>query len=282
MAKTHKNTKSLFKKRRFKSLTSSLIATTPNTIVKFFKNRFFIFIATLAIGGLIGNRFDQFFSYVVNWNITKQNYPNYILVLLIISILLFLWLLIAYIRLNDMFLYEKSPNNNPAVKIRYSSDDFYKELTSLIVNSKYKSDLFISIGEGESLNDWLIRICGEAEANRIKHPQIQSVYIKMLSPDLGKALESSKYISKGYCSRMNNNINKLIKNSILKKYGIEVNVTYWHTLPPFHGFIYDKHCFINSWEINSNGFLHVRTPLREFTAEQFPEKYNELVKVFKK
>lgn len=259
----------------------SIINQTPPIFVNFFKNRIFIFISTLAIGGLIGNRFDDLILLISNWLISKNNYYNFVVLFLAIIIILFLWITIAYVRLNDKYVYKHTNTNDSFSKIRFSSDDFYKELTTLIINSKYKDDLYVSIGEGESLNDWIIRICEEAKSNRISKPQIRTINIRMLSPELCKSLENNGYLSKGYCSRMKNNINKFIKNPLLKEYEINVNITYWNKLPPFHGFIYGKNCFIGSWTVNNNGLLHVRTFLNEFTAEENPDKYDELLKAFK-
>lgn len=259
----------------------SIITQTPPVFIKLFKNRIFISISTLAVGVLIGNRFDDFILSVYNWLISKNNYYNFIVLLLIIIAVLFLWIAIAYVRLNDKYLYNHTNINYSFSKIHFSSDDFYKELTTLITYSKYKDDLYISIGEGESLNDWIIRICEEAKSNRISKPQIRTINIRMLSQDLCKSLENNGYLSKGYCTLMKNNINKFTKNPLLKEYKINVNITYWSKLPSFHGFIYGKNCFVGSWTVNDNGLLHVRTPLNEFTAEDYPDKYEELLKAFK-
>ncbi len=259
----------------YKSLTDLI----PSKIINFFKNRIVIAIFTFAVGGLIGNRFDQFFLYLIKWVTSRHEYYNFIVIILAITLLLLIWIVVSYIRLHDMILYKK-PEINSNVDVRPSSDDFYKELTNLVTSSNYKKDLFISIGEGESLNDWIIRIYREYNSGRLEKPQINNINIKMLSCDLCQALEKSGYISKGYCSRMKNNINSFLNNPILKEQGININITYWNALPTFHGFIYDNYCLINSWEINVDGFLHVRTYLKEFTAEQNPDKYNSLLKEF--
>lgn len=62
----------------------SIITQTPPVFIKLFKNRIFISISTLAVGGLIGNRFDDFILSVYNWLISKNNYYNFIVLLLII------------------------------------------------------------------------------------------------------------------------------------------------------------------------------------------------------
>lgn len=69
---------------------------------------------------------------------------------MIVTILLVL-VVIVFIRLNDYIAYNPSANSN--YEVRESSDEFYSELTKLITTASYKDDLFISIGEGESLND---------------------------------------------------------------------------------------------------------------------------------
>lgn len=263
---------------RIKEIFYSLISFTPNALIRLFKNRLFIACLTLGIGGIVGNRFDSLFTGFIHWLFEKNSYMNLFVFVFILILILLLWVSFSFVRLHDKVFLNSLKTSS---KLRCYSDDFYKELTYLVSNSKYKSDLFISIGEGESLNDWLVRICEESKSDRIKIPQIRNVYIKMLSYDLCKELESSGFILKGFYSRMKNNVNSLTCNHTLGEFGIKVHVSYWKSLPSFHGFIYDKYCFINSWEVNKNGYLHVRTPLREFTAEQNPDEYNDLLKIFK-
>ena len=256
----------------------TLILLTPNVIKKVFKNRFFIILFTLAIGGIIGNHFDRLTVTGLKWIFEKSEYYNIFIVLFFLTLIFLIWILIAFIRLNDYRIY--SPGEKYNFIMRQSSDEFYTELTKIITTSEYKSELLISIGEGESLNDWLMRVFEESKSGRINYPQISNIHIKMLSPDLCNTLESNNCLSKGFSKRMNENIDKFINNSNLKELGIGIRISYWDKLPSFHGFIYDKRCFVNSWEVNRNNVLHVRTPLKEFTAKEHSNEYNAIIKDF--
>ena len=175
---------------------------------------------------------------------------------MIVTILLVL-VIIVFIRLNDYIAYHPSATSN--YEVRESSDEFYSELTKLITTASYKDDLFISIGEGESLNDWLSRIFEENNAGRINSLQIRNIYIKMLSPELCELLEKNHFLSDGFSARMNKNVHSFCENQYLKDHSIDVKLTYWTKLPTFHGFIYDGYCLVNKWEVNDKNNLHVRT-----------------------
>lgn len=263
-----------------KKILASIIQFTPTIVTKVVKNRFVISICSLAIGGIISNRSDKLFLQFIKLAFSKREYYNIVIIIFFVVVILLLWIIIAYIRLHDLYYSKNSNSSN--YEIMHSSDEFYKALTNLVIKSPYKNDLFISIGEGESLNDWIIRICEEANSNRISKPQIRNIYIYKLSDELCKVLEEKNFVSMDFTKRLNNNIKNFSSNPILKKYDIDVIICDWDCLPPFHGFVYSKYCFINSWEVNENGYLHVRTPLRTFNADEYPDLYNSIIKSFKR
>lgn len=270
--------KNSIKKNRINNAWASVIKFTPNFLKKAIKNRVLIVILTLAIGGFIGNRFDRFALTSLKWFVQKKEYYNFIIILLAILIILLVWVTIVFIRLHDYQLYYSDSDGN--YTLRQSSDEFYSELTQIITKSKYKHDLYISIGEGESLKDWLVRVFEESESKRINEPQIQNIYIKMLSTSLCKELEKNGFLADGFTYRLNKNINDFINNPVWEEHGINVKILYWNKLPPFHGFVYDKYCLVNSWEITDSSVLHVRTNLKSFTGEDNPQRFNEIKRLF--
>jgi len=294
-----------------KSRISELQEITPPFLKRVIKSRFIISVLALTIGGIIGGRSDDFFiNKFLPWFVQRSEYPNVLFPIFIILIILLLWMVICSIRLIDdrnkykeiniqsekrnselftqnsilekenAILNERISSHRDSVVSWGTSDEFYSELTKIVTTSAVKQDLLISIGEGESLTDWVLRIIGEAHSGRGNLPKIRTIIIKRLSDAFCDVLMRDGVLHPDFKSRMLTNLKYLQQSRHLALYGINVEITCWDRLPRFHGFIYDKRFIINNWRVDPNGYLHVRTNLIDYHADAQPDLFEEIIESF--
>lgn len=286
--------------------TRSLWEITPSPIRALLTNKWIIAALSLSIGGIVGNRSDEMFvEKLIPWFSIKNEVSNLFFVSITILFIISIWLLICIVRFHDdrNKFKEKVTEKQKEIEllkvelkviddtlkkqskemkriIRNNADEFYPVLTKMVVNPKYKSDLLISIGEGESLQDWLLRIFEEARAERNAIPQINRIVIKKLSDEMCDKLMAMKMINKDFKKNLYKNICEILHDDNLKYYNVTVQVKEWDVLPVFHGFVYDRTFLINKWTVNEQGHLHVRTSLYEYTAIDNADYYDKIMKYF--
>lgn len=297
---------------KISSFFSEIWLITPMPIKRIFDNRLVLLILSLGIGGIIGNRFDNLYvERLFPWFIGKSSYPNIFILLGLVLFIFFLWLLICCVRLVDArdkyrervdkleadmavsaketmglvseiaTLNERVSFNKNSGVVRETADEFYQELSNMVTNASVNNDLMISIGEGESLKDWLIRIYGEARAGRVPTaPKISTIRIKTLSEEFCDVLIKAGVLHPSFKTHMQRNIDELQQDDNLKYYNVPIVITRWDRLPPYHGFIYNKRFLINNWQVSPDGFLHVRTSLIDYNADEHASLYNDTIKSF--
>jgi hypothetical protein len=281
---------------------------TPKRARRLMTNPIVVGLLTFAVGGTIGNRSDAaYLDRLVPWLAGTETYPNVVVATGVIALVFSVWLLLAAIRISDernqyldassqlndanrhlqletqtiktelARLEERLQNQHTPVTLQ-TSDSFYAQLSHLVTTSAVAQDLLVSIGEADFVHGWLLRLYEDAHAGRGSYPRIRRVVVKGLNPALRANLLRLGILSPGFETRMEANLRALEERMVTER--VPVVRGSWAGIPSFHGFIYGPWLFTNSWSVDQEGFLHVRTPLQRTTAEETPDLFDRLMRDF--
>ena len=149
-------------------------------------------------------------------------------------------------------------------------------LSKIVTKSTGKHDLRVSIGEGDFLRSWLLRLC-EACSGRV---QINRLLIASLNDEVGSKLESFGLLRPGFMKSMKGNLTALKNAAGIIRENINIDICYWPCLPPYHGWLYNDTALSARWSIDDNGHLNVNTMMLKTTRKDNAKAFQQIYDMF--
>ena len=135
-----------------------------------------------------------------------------------------------------------------------------------------------SVGEADFAQSLITRVFEEYGSRPHGQKLLGGVEIKRLSDKLITQLVNEKLLDPLFPDNLRFNLARI--ETTLKRYGVQLKVTEWAVMPPFHGWLLGDHVVRSSWGRNPDGLLHVRTTVRHYTRSGNSSMWEDTFRAF--
>ncbi len=145
-------------------------------------------------------------------------------------------------------------------------------LDQAVAASRGGMELLASIGEGDFLLAWLSRLQDEAP-NRISRVRVRCLSEAGITEQFKGSGGAERFKAK-----LEENLEELRR--LCQQNHMELIVTPWQSLAPFHGFICEGHALVGQWVRGKDGVPTVKTPLSHYERAKHPNEFADYLKKF--
>lgn len=162
-------------------------------------------------------------------------------------------------------------NTKQQKPILLAHEQYATHLKNIVTADGESKPLYFFVGKADFIVPWISRICRE----QVNPPKISElIIVRMTSETINRLIRKGE-LSKEFLAALNNNIDTMMNDRVLKEKNIRVSIRYWGTLgiPPLHGFKFGNELLYNKWAKDGSGKYHVQTSLIRITPTMASTDY---------